>query len=88
MNLAVIARVSESNLSGWGNVTTLERAFAVNSPRLTPRGPALSGWLIHIAVVALWVALFAQVFLQPLGALDVEVIARLIEKDNIRGGKQ
>ena len=64
MNLAVIARVSESNLSGWGNVTTLERAFAVNSPRLTPRGPALSGWLIHIAVVALWVALFAQVFLQ------------------------
>src|ERR1700739_1219082 len=64
MNLAVIARVSELNLSGWRNVTTLERAFAVNSPRLTPRGAALSGWLIHIAVVALWVALFAQVFLQ------------------------
>src|ERR1700739_3260228 len=64
MNLAVIARVSELNLSGWRNVTTLERAFAVNSPRLTPRGAALSRWLIHIAVVALWVALFAQVFLQ------------------------
>ncbi len=46
------------------NVTTLESAFAVNSPRLTPRGAALAGWSIHIAVVALWVALFAQVFLQ------------------------
>ena len=46
------------------NVTTLERAFAVNSPRLTPRGAAVAGWSIHIAVAALWVALFAQVFLQ------------------------
>jgi cellulose synthase/poly-beta-1,6-N-acetylglucosamine synthase-like glycosyltransferase len=64
MNLAVPARVSESNLSGWRNVTTLESAFAVNSPRLTPRGAALPGWLIHTAVVALWVGLFAQVFLQ------------------------
>ncbi|HSB85080.1 MAG TPA: glycosyltransferase [Ilumatobacteraceae bacterium] len=45
-------------------MTTLERAFTVNSPRLTPRGAALAGWSIHIAVVALWVALFAQVFLQ------------------------
>jgi cellulose synthase/poly-beta-1,6-N-acetylglucosamine synthase-like glycosyltransferase len=45
-------------------VTTLESAFAVNSPRLTSRGAALPGWLIHIGVVALWVALFAQVFLR------------------------
>ena len=64
VNLAAMARVSESNVSGWRNVTTLESAFAVNSPRLTPRGAALPGWLIQTAVVVLWVALFAQVFLQ------------------------
>lgn len=45
-------------------MTTLESAFAANSPRLTPRGATLPGWLIHLAVVVLWVALFAQVFLQ------------------------
>ena len=45
-------------------MTALESAFAVNSPRLMPRGAALAGWSIHIAVIALWVALFAQVFLQ------------------------
>ena len=44
-------------------MTTLESAFAVNSPRLTSRGAALPGWVIHIGVIALWVALFAQVFL-------------------------
>jgi cellulose synthase/poly-beta-1,6-N-acetylglucosamine synthase-like glycosyltransferase len=44
-------------------MTTLERAFAVNSPRLAPRGAAVAGWLIHLGVIALWVALFAQVFL-------------------------
>lgn len=44
-------------------MTALESAFAVNSPRLTSRGAALPGWVIHIGVVALWVALFAQVFL-------------------------
>jgi cellulose synthase/poly-beta-1,6-N-acetylglucosamine synthase-like glycosyltransferase len=45
-------------------VTILESAFAVNSPRLTRHGAAVSGWVIHIAVVALWVGLFAQVFLR------------------------
>jgi cellulose synthase/poly-beta-1,6-N-acetylglucosamine synthase-like glycosyltransferase len=45
-------------------VTALESAFAVNSPRLTSRGAALPGWAIHIGVFALWVALFAQVFLR------------------------
>lgn len=45
-------------------MATLESAFPVNSPRLTPRGVAVSGWAVHIAVVVLWVALFAQVFLQ------------------------
>jgi cellulose synthase/poly-beta-1,6-N-acetylglucosamine synthase-like glycosyltransferase len=43
---------------------TLERAFALNSPRLSPRGVAVAGWLIHLGVIALWVALFAQVFLR------------------------
>jgi cellulose synthase/poly-beta-1,6-N-acetylglucosamine synthase-like glycosyltransferase len=43
-------------------VTILESAFVQNSPRLTPRGGAWPGWLIHIAVGALWVALFVQVF--------------------------
>lgn len=43
---------------------TLERAFAVNSPRLSPRGAAVAGWLIQFGVIALWVALFAQVFLR------------------------
>jgi len=33
-------------------VTALESAFAVNSPRLTSRGAALPGWVIHIGVVA------------------------------------
>ncbi len=42
--------------------TTLEGAFAANSPRLSPRGTAVAGWLIHFGVIALWVALFAQVF--------------------------
>lgn len=45
-------------------MATLENAFAVNSPRLTSRGAALPGWVIHTGVVALWVALFAQVFLR------------------------
>ncbi|MBV8966463.1 MAG: glycosyltransferase, partial [Mycobacteriaceae bacterium] len=45
-------------------MTTLERAFAVNSPRLTRRGAALSGWVIHVAVIGVWIALFAQVFLR------------------------
>jgi cellulose synthase/poly-beta-1,6-N-acetylglucosamine synthase-like glycosyltransferase len=44
-------------------VTSLDSAFAANSPRLTSRGAALPGWVIQIGVVALWVALFAQVFL-------------------------
>jgi hypothetical protein len=48
----------------WRNVTALESAFAVNSPRLTRHGAALPGWAIHIGVVALWAALFAQVFLR------------------------
>lgn len=43
-------------------MTALESAFVVNSPRLAPRGAALAGWSIHVAVIALWVALFAQVF--------------------------
>lgn len=43
--------------------TTLQRAFAANSPRLSPRGAAVTGWLMHVAVIVLWVALFAQVFL-------------------------
>lgn len=45
-------------------MTALESAFAVNSPRLRAHGAALPGWTIHIGVVALWVALFAQVFLR------------------------
>ena len=64
MNSTAVWPVSPSNLSVLEKMTTLESAFEVNSPRLSPRGAALSGWLIHIAVVALWVALFAQVFLQ------------------------
>jgi cellulose synthase/poly-beta-1,6-N-acetylglucosamine synthase-like glycosyltransferase len=45
-------------------MSTLDRAFAVNSPRLSPRGVAAAGWAIHLGVIALWVALFAQVFLR------------------------
>lgn len=45
-------------------MTALQSAFVVNSPRLTPRGAALAGWSIHVAVIALWVALFSQVFLR------------------------
>ncbi len=64
MNPSTLTRVSELNLSSGRNVTTLHSAFAVNSPRLKPRGAAVAGWVIQVAVVALWVALFAQVFLQ------------------------
>ncbi|MBV9091327.1 MAG: glycosyltransferase family 2 protein [Mycobacteriaceae bacterium] len=42
--------------------TALQRAFAANSPRLSPRGTPAAGWLIHLAVIALWAALFAQAF--------------------------
>jgi cellulose synthase/poly-beta-1,6-N-acetylglucosamine synthase-like glycosyltransferase len=42
----------------------LDRAFVATSPRLSPRGPAVAGWLIHLGVIALWVALFTQVFLR------------------------
>ena len=59
-------------------MTALESAFVANSPRLTRRGAALAGWSIHIAVAALWVALFAQVFLQVgagLWAIGIAYIA-------------
>jgi cellulose synthase/poly-beta-1,6-N-acetylglucosamine synthase-like glycosyltransferase len=45
-------------------MTALERAFVLNSPRLSSRGVAVTGWLIHLGVIGLWVALFAQVFLR------------------------
>ncbi|MDT5012353.1 MAG: hypothetical protein QOH57_3970 [Mycobacterium sp.] len=45
-------------------MTILDGAFVQNSPRLTSRGPALPGWAIHLAVGALWVALFVQVFVR------------------------
>ncbi|MBV8929433.1 MAG: glycosyltransferase family 2 protein [Mycobacteriaceae bacterium] len=36
----------------------------MNSPRLSRRGVAVAGWLIHLVVTALWVVLFAQAFLR------------------------
>lgn len=44
------------------DVTPLEHAFQRHSPRLTPQGPAVMGWLIQLGVMVLWVALFVQVF--------------------------
>lgn len=45
-------------------MTSLDRAFATCSPRLSPRGLALTGWMIQLGVIGLWAALFAQVFFQ------------------------
>jgi cellulose synthase/poly-beta-1,6-N-acetylglucosamine synthase-like glycosyltransferase len=44
-------------------MTALEHALAVNSPRLSHHR-AVAGWLIQLGVIALWAALFAQVFLR------------------------
>ena len=41
---------------------TLEQAFALASPRIVPRGTTLSSTLIHAAVVAAWLLLFARAF--------------------------
>ena len=41
---------------------TLEQAFALASPRLVPRGTTFSSTLIHAAVVAAWILLFARAF--------------------------
>jgi cellulose synthase/poly-beta-1,6-N-acetylglucosamine synthase-like glycosyltransferase len=43
-------------------MTALQSAFARNSPRLRPRGGSVPGWVIQVAVTALWVGLFVQVF--------------------------
>jgi cellulose synthase/poly-beta-1,6-N-acetylglucosamine synthase-like glycosyltransferase len=43
-------------------MTSLQSAFARNSPRLRPRGASVPGWMIQIAVTALWVGLLVQVF--------------------------
>lgn len=42
----------------------LAQAFAQSSPRLSPRRGTLRSLLIHGSVMALWLLLFAQVFLQ------------------------
>lgn len=42
----------------------LAQAFAENSPRLSPRRGTLRSLLIHGSVIALWLLLFAQAFLQ------------------------
>jgi cellulose synthase/poly-beta-1,6-N-acetylglucosamine synthase-like glycosyltransferase len=42
----------------------LAQAFARNSPRLSPHRGTLRSLLIHGSVIALWLLLFAQVFLQ------------------------
>jgi cellulose synthase/poly-beta-1,6-N-acetylglucosamine synthase-like glycosyltransferase len=44
-------------------MTALEHALALNSPRLSHHR-AVAGWLIQLGVIALWAALFAQVFLR------------------------
>jgi cellulose synthase/poly-beta-1,6-N-acetylglucosamine synthase-like glycosyltransferase len=44
---------------------SLDRAFLLNSPRLSPRGASLGSILIHGGVLALWVILFAQAFRSP-----------------------
>jgi cellulose synthase/poly-beta-1,6-N-acetylglucosamine synthase-like glycosyltransferase len=44
-------------------MSPLERAFAVASPRLSPRRVPAISMLIHGSVTALWLALFARAFL-------------------------
>lgn len=41
---------------------TLEQAFALASPRIVPRGTTWLSTLIHTAVVAAWLLLFARAF--------------------------
>ena len=43
-------------------MSPLDHALATASPRLTPRPTPLASFLIHGAVVVLWVVLFARAF--------------------------